>query len=100
MNYKVTDDELAALKLSLRIEQDDTLDDGLLRDCLKSAKAYVQNAVDEEVDLTKYQQYTWATMMLAQFYYNNRGSVDMKRTPYQVLSMIQQLRGLSYSKDE
>lgn len=79
------------LKRALYIDTDD--DDDLIRSYIKAAMAYVQKAVDDDADLTKYQQYDFAVQMLAQFWYQNRG-IDMKQTPYQVVSMIQQLRGL------
>lgn len=79
------------IKQSLRI--DVTADDYLLQGYLDSAKQYIQDAVDPEADLTQYQQYNFAVSMLVQFWYLNRDA-DMKKTPYQVVSMIQQLRGL------
>lgn len=78
------------IKQSLRI--DVTADDSLLQGYLDSAKQYIQDAVDPEADLTQYQQYNFAVSMLVQFWYISRDS-DMKKTPYQVRSMIQQLRG-------
>lgn len=72
---------------------DGSEDDGLINTYIDNAKQYVQNAVSANADLTKYQQYNFAVQMLAQFWYQNRGT-DMQQTPYQVVSMIQQLRGL------
>ena len=83
--------EIDNFKEALYIDGND--EDKLIRDYLTSAKQYVQNAVSVDADLTKYQQYDFAVQMLAQFWYQNRG-IDMKQTPYQVVSMIQQLRGL------
>ncbi|WP_143443124.1 head-tail connector protein, partial [Lactiplantibacillus plantarum] len=40
-----------------------------------------------------YKQYDFAVSLLTQFWYQNRVT-DMTKTPYQVVSMIQQLRGL------
>lgn len=83
-------DEINNMKKALRIDGND--DDTMLANYLQAAKAYVQHAVQSDTDLTKYRQYEFAVQMLAQFYYQNRGT-DMVKTPYQVLSMIQQLRG-------
>lgn len=87
----VAPSEIENFKRALYIDGDD--EDSLIADYLANAKAYVQNAVDPNADLTKYHQYNWAIQMLAQFWYQNR-AIDMKQTPYQVISMIQQLRGI------
>lgn len=97
MEYKATPDEVENFKQALYIDGAD--EDELIENYIIHAKAYVQNAVDENADLTKYQQYEFAVQMLAQFWYQNR-AIDMKQTPYQVVSMIQQLRGLTYSSSE
>ena len=91
MNVKIDQSEIDNFKQALYLDGND--EDGLIRDYLTNAKQYVQNAVSADADLTKYQQYNFAVQMLAQFWYQNRG-VDMQKTPYQVTSMIQQLRGL------
>lgn len=91
MDVKIEQSEIDNFKQALYLDGND--EDGLIRDYLTNAKQYVQNAVSAGADLTKYQQYNFAVQMLAQFWYQNRGS-DMQQTPYQVVSMIQQLRGL------
>ncbi|QDJ20562.1 head-tail connector protein [Lactiplantibacillus plantarum] len=78
------------IKLSLRI--DVTEDDLMIQGYLDAAKDYVQTAVSKNEDLSAYKQYDFAVSLLTQFWYQNR-VVDMKQTPYQVVSMIQQLRG-------
>ena len=80
------------LKNSLRIEITD--DDKMLQTYIDTAKDYVTNAVDKNVDFTGYNQFDFAVSLLAQFWYLNR-DVDMTKTPYQVVSMIEQLRGLN-----
>lgn len=91
MDVKIDQSEIDNFKQALYLDGND--EDGLIKDYLSNAKQYVQNAVSVDADLTKYYQYDFAVQMLAQFWYQNRGS-DMQQTPYQVVSMIQQLRGL------
>lgn len=91
MDVKIEQSEIDNFKQALYLDGND--EDGLIRDYLINAKQYVQNAVSANADLSKYKQYNFAVQMLAQFWYQNRG-VDMQQTPYQVVSMIQQLRGL------
>ncbi|MCC4440433.1 head-tail connector protein [Limosilactobacillus reuteri] len=91
MKFDVEQWEVDNFKQALYLDGEE--EDQLIKDYLKNAKAYVQNAVSPTEDLTKYDQYTFAVQMLAQFWYQNRG-IDMAKTPYQVVSMIQQLRGL------
>lgn len=91
MDVKIEQNEIDNFKQALYLDGND--EDGLIRDYLTNAKQYVQNAVSADADLTKYHQYDFAVQMLAQFWYQNRGN-DMQQTPYQVVSMIQQLRGL------
>lgn len=91
MANDVSKDDLNVFKQALYIDND--LDDQMIADYLKNAKEYVQNAVSPTADLSSYSQYKYAVQMLAQFWYQNR-AVDMNKTPYQVVSMIQQLRGL------
>ncbi|MCT3215877.1 phage gp6-like head-tail connector protein [Lactiplantibacillus plantarum] len=79
------------IKLSLRI--DVTEDDPMIQSYLDAARDYVQTAVSKNEDLTIYKQYDFAVSLLTQFWYQNRVT-DMTKTPYQVVSMIQQLRGL------
>lgn len=79
------------IKASLRIDVSD--DDVMIQQYIDSAASYIQTAVSAEFDLTIYNQYWFAVSLLTQFWYQNR-VVDMKNTPYQVVAMIQQLRGL------
>ena len=80
------------LKNSLRIEITD--DDRMLQTYIDTAEDYVTNAVNANVNLTQYKQFDFAVSLLAQFWYLNRDT-DMAKTPYQVVSMIEQLRGLN-----
>lgn len=79
------------IKTSLRIDITD--DDSMIADYISNAESYVQNAVNPDVDLSRYDQFKFAVSLLVQFWYQNRAT-DMTKTPYQVVSMIQQLRGL------
>lgn len=88
-----SDQEVNNFKQALYIDGDE--DNRLIADYISAAKEYVQNAVSTQTDVSEHQQFKFAVQMLAQFWYENRG-IDMKQTPYQVLSMIQQLRGLTH----
>lgn len=82
------------IKNSLRIEVTD--DDEMIQQYITTAENYVQNAVSSAItidDLYTHQQFKFAVSLLTQFWYQNR-DVDMQNTPYQVRSMIQQLRGI------
>ncbi len=79
------------IKLSLRI--DVTEDDSMIKSYLDAAEDYVQTAVSKNENVSMYKQYDFAVSLLTQFWYQNRVT-DMTKTPYQVVSMIQQLRGL------
>lgn len=82
------------IKNSLRIEVTD--DDDMIQQYINTAENYVQNAISSAVnidDLYAYQQFKFAVSLLTQFWYQNR-DIDMQNTPYQVRSMIQQLRGI------
>lgn len=82
------------IKNSLRIEVTD--DDEMIQQYITTAENYVQNAISSAVaidDLYTYQQFKFAVSLLTQFWYQNR-DIDMQNTPYQVRSMIQQLRGV------
>lgn len=81
----------ADIKTSLRIDVTD--DDSMIQQYITNAETYVQNAVNPSADLSAYPQYKFAVSLLTQFWYQNRVT-DMTKTPYQVVSMIQQLRGL------
>lgn len=93
MSFKVdntvSDEELQNFKQALYIDGDE--DNLMIRDYIVTARQYVTDAVSQDTDLSKYQQFEFAVQMLAQFWYQNRG-IDMNQTPYQVVSMIQQLR--------
>ncbi|WP_353990033.1 head-tail connector protein [Pediococcus argentinicus] len=81
------------IKKSLRIDLTD--DDSMIQMYIDTATQYVLDAVDSSTTtavLSKYEQFDFAVSLLTQFWYSNRNS-DMKETPYQVVSMIQQLRG-------
>lgn len=82
------------IKNSLRIEVTD--DDEMIQQYITTAENYVQNAVSSAItidDLYTHQQFKFAVSLLTQFWYQNR-DIDMQNTPYQVRSMIQQLRGI------
>lgn len=81
------------IKDALRIDGDD--DDTLIQGYIDTAKDYVANAVMDDPasePLTSNRKYHLAVIILVQFWYTNR-TIDMKQTPYQVRSLIQQLRG-------
>lgn len=83
--------EVMNFKQALYIDTDE--EDGLIENYLMTAKDYINGAVGDDVeDFQHDQRYNFAVQMLAQFWYQNRG-IDMQNTPYQVVSMIQQLRG-------
>lgn len=81
------------IKNALRIDGND--DDALIQGYIDTAKEYVANAVIDgpaSEPLTNNRKYRLAVIILVQFWYSNRAT-DMKQTPYQVRSLIQQLRG-------
>lgn len=81
------------IKDALRIDGND--DDTLIEGYIDTAKEYVANAVIDgpaSEPLTSNRKYRLAVIILVQFWYSNRAT-DMKQTPYQVRSLIQQLRG-------
>ena len=81
------------IKDALRIDGND--DDVLIQGYIGTAKEYVANAVIDgpaSEPLTSSFKYRLAVIILVQFWYSNRAT-DMKQTPYQVRSLIQQLRG-------
>ena len=81
------------IKDALRIDSND--DDTLIEGYIDTAKEYVANAVIDgpaSEPLTNNRKYRLAVIILVQFWYSNRAT-DMKQTPYQVRSLIQQLRG-------
>ena len=66
-------------------------DDELIQSYIDNAVEYVKTAVSETADLTQFKQFDYAVTLLAQFWYLNR-DIDMKTQPYQVVSLIQQLK--------
>lgn len=83
-----------AIKDALRIDGDE--DDALIQGYIDTAKEYVANAITDDwpnnEQLTSSRKYRLAVLILVQFWYSNRDT-DIKQTPYQVRSLIQQLRG-------
>lgn len=82
-----------AIKDALRIDGDQ--DNTLIQGYIDTAKEYVANAVIDgpaSEPLTSSRKYRLAVIILVQFWYSNRDT-DIKQTPYQVRSLIQQLRG-------
>lgn len=82
-----------AIKDALRIDGND--DDTLIEGYIDTAKEYVANAVIDgsaSEPLISSSKYRLAVIILVQFWYSNRAT-DIKQTPYQVRSLIQQLRG-------
>ena len=80
------------IKDALRIDGND---DDLIQGYIDTAKEYVANAVIDgpaSEPLISSSKYRLAVIILVQFWYSNRAT-DMKQTPYQVRSLIQQLRG-------
>lgn len=81
------------IKDALRIDGND--DDTLIKGYIDTAKEYVANAVIDgsaSEPLISSSKYRLAVIILVQFWYSNRAT-DIKQTPYQVRSLIQQLRG-------
>ena len=81
-----------SIKDALRI--DGVQDDMMIKSYIEVAKEYIAGAIsnDNAVDFMKMKKYRLAVILLVQFWYSNRAN-DMKQTPYQVVSLIQQLRG-------
>lgn len=86
----VNDLDVANFKRALVIDTEE--DNDLITQYLKTAKHYVAGAVGDDENIKSDQRFEFAYQMLAQFWYQNR-AIDMQNTPYQVVSMIQQLRG-------
>lgn len=81
------------IKDALRIDGND--DDVLIQGYIDTAEEYVANAVIDGLaskTLISSSKYRLAVIILVQFWYSNRAT-DIKQTPYQVRSLIQQLRG-------
>lgn len=77
------------IKKALCIDIND--DDEIIQSYIDNAIEYVKTAVSETADLTQFKQFDYAVTLLAQFWYLNR-DIDMKTQPYQVVSLIQQLK--------
>src|SRR5699024_8565086 len=81
------------IKDALRIDGND--DDTLIEGYTDTAKGCGANAVIDgsaSEPLTTSRKYGLAVIILVQIWYSIRAT-DMKQTPYQVRSLIQQLRG-------
>lgn len=90
---KLPEISVDTIKDALRIDGND--DDTLIQGYIGTAKDYVANAVMDgpaSEPLTNNRKYRLAVIILVQFWYSNRAT-DIKQTPYQVRSLIQQLRG-------
>ena len=90
---KLPEISVDTIKDALRIDGSD--DDTLIQGYIDTAKDYVANAVMDDPasePLTSNRKYRLAVIILVQFWYSNRAT-DIKQTPYQVRSLIQQLRG-------
>ena len=90
---KLPEISVDTIKDALRIDGSD--DDTLIQGYIDTAKDYIANAVMDgpaSEPLTSNRKYRLAVIILVQFWYTNR-TIDMKQTPYQVRSLIQQLRG-------
>lgn len=76
-----------------------TLDDVMIQTYIDTAKAYVMDAVDhniEENKFSEYKQFDFAVNLLSQSWYNNRNTDVGLQVPIEVTAMIQQLRGRLY----
>ncbi|WP_290033555.1 head-tail connector protein [Ligilactobacillus cholophilus] len=81
--------QVSDVKKALCIDIDD--DDEIIQTYIDNATEYIKTAVSETADLTKYKQFDYAVTLLTQFWYLNR-DIDMKKQPFQVVSLIQQLK--------
>lgn len=79
-----------SIKTALRIDGDQ--DNLMIQAYIDTAKDYINDAIDSDIELNNDNKYNLAVLLLVQFWYSNR-TTDMKKTPYQVRSLIQQLRG-------
>jgi len=85
-------DLLNELKNSLHVPLDVTDDDSLLSDYIYSAKAYLNNACNNNMTLDD--RYKFIVIELATLYYQNRGvsSTTVKDFPYSLRCVINQLK--------
>lgn len=102
--------DLATLKNSLRIDDDDTDDDQLLTGYITAAQAFIRNAIGDPGDTVPsfYDDdrvkdlFDTATLALASGYYTARSSLSLVAlTPVDLAtnSIIGQLRGLYAQKE-
>ena len=90
---KLPEISVDTIKDALRIDGND--DDTLIQGYIDTAKDYIASAVMDgpaSEPLTSNRKYRLAVIIQVQFWYSNRAT-DIKQTPYQVRSLIQQLRG-------
>ncbi|WP_225364705.1 head-tail connector protein [Lentilactobacillus kefiri] len=86
-----TTDLLNELKNSLHISSNISDDDQLLTDYLNSAKAYLNNACNN--DMSSDDRYKFIIVELATLYYQNRGVLtNVKDFPYSLRCIINQLK--------
>lgn len=84
-------DLLNELKNSLHVPSNVSDDDNLLTDYLNSAKAYLNNACNN--DMSNDDRYKFIVIELACLYYQNRGTaVVTKDFPYSLRCVINQLK--------
>lgn len=88
----MTDAEiLTTLKNSLKVPSDITDDDSLLIDYLNSAKAYLNNACN--ADMNSDDRFKFIIVELATLYYQTRGTaIVTKDFPYSLRCVINQLK--------
>lgn len=94
---KVTDDELATAKLSLRVEPDDTFDDDLIKMYIKAARCDVIEQVGERIDdfFDKNAVFDAAVLLEVGHLYNNRDATSVQQTyevPVALYSLINSLK--------
>ena len=82
---------LNELKDSLHVPANITDDDQLLTDYLNSAKAYLNNACNN--DMSSDDRYKFIVIELASLFYQNRGTaIVTKDFPYSLRCVINQLK--------
>ncbi|PAK99542.1 DNA-packaging protein [Lentilactobacillus parakefiri] len=86
-----TTDLLSELKNSLHIPLNVSDDDSLLNDYIYSAKAYLNNACNNDMSLDD--RYKFIVIELASLFYQNRGTaIVTKDFPYSLRCVINQLK--------
>ena len=84
-------DLLSELKRSLHIPLNISDDDQLLTDYINSAKAYLNNACNN--DMSNDDRYKFIVIELATLYYQNRGTaIVTKDFPYSLRVLINQIK--------